>query len=69
MISAEGDGFFANIPTPAEIEEMKANGEGQRGEPPEASAPILPNLTEEEWKMQEAMRQLEEAARGKGVRR
>ena len=83
VISAEGDGFFANIttsdgfqvplsrgdngeviiPTPTEIEEMKANGEGEWVEPPEPSAPPPPNLTEEEWKMQEALRQLEEAAR------
>ena len=83
VISAEGDGFFANIttpdgfqvplsrgdngeviiPTPAEIEEMKANGEGEWVEPPEPSAPPPPNLTEEEWKMQEALRMLEEAAR------
>ncbi len=83
VISAEGDGFFANIttpdgfqvplirgdngeviiPTPAEIEEMKANGEGEWVEPPEPSAPPPPNLTEEEWKMQEVLRMLEEAAR------
>ena len=69
FISAEGDGFVAYIPTTAEIEEIKANDEGQRGEPPEPSAPILPNLTEEEWRIQESLRQLEESARGNGVRR
>ena len=83
VISAEGDGFFADIttpdgfqvplirgdngeviiPTPAEIEEMKANGEGEWVELPELSAPPPPQLTEEEWKMQETLRQLEEAAR------
>lgn len=49
------------IPTPAEIEEMKANGEGEYvGHPADANQQPL---TEEEWKMQEAMRQLKEAAR------
>ncbi len=51
------------IPTPSQIEEMKANGEGEWVEPPEPSAPPPPHLTEEEWKMQEALRQLKEAAR------
>lgn len=51
------------IPTPAEIEEMKANGEGEWVELPERPAPPSPQLTEEEWKMQEALRMLEEAAR------
>ena len=83
VISAEGDGFFANIttpdgyrvplirvdngqviiPTPSEIEEMKANGEGEWVELPERPAPPPPQLTEEEWKMQETLRMLEEAAR------
>ena len=58
-----GDNGEVIIPTPAEIEEMKANSEGEWAEPPEFSAPPPPNLTEEEWKMQEALRQLEEAAR------
>ena len=49
------------IPTPSEIEEMKANGEGEWVELPEPAAPPPPQLTEEEWKMQEALRQLEEA--------
>ena len=51
------------IPTPAEIEEMKANGEGEWVGLPERTAPPPPQLTEEEWKMQEALRQLEDAAR------
>ena len=51
------------IPTPSQIEEMKANGEGEWVELPEWPAPPPPQLTEEEWKMQEALRQLEEAAR------
>ena len=83
VISAEGDGFFANIttpdgcrvplsrgdngeviiPTPAEIEEMKANGEGEWVELPEPSAPPPPQLTEEEWLMQEAWRMIQETAR------
>ena len=58
-----GDNGEVIIPTPAEIEEMKANGEGEWVKPPEPSAPPPPNLTEEEWKMQEALRMLEEAAR------
>ena len=51
------------IPTPSQIEEMKANGEGEWVELPERPAPPPPQLTEEEWKMQEALRMLEEAAR------
>ena len=51
------------IPTLAEIEEMKANGEGEWVELPEPSDPPSPQLTEEAWKMQEALRQLEDAAR------
>ena len=39
------------IPTPAEIEQMKANGEGEWVELPERPAAQTP-LTEEEWKMQ-----------------
>ena len=50
------------IPTPSQIEEMKANGEGEWVELPELPADQTP-LTEEEWKMQEALRMLEEAAR------
>ena len=49
------------LPTPSQIEEMKANGEGEWVELPETSAP--PPFPEEEWKQQEALRQLEEAAR------
>ena len=60
---SRGDNGEVIIPTPAEIEEMKANGEGEWVEPPEPSAPPPPQLTEEEWKMQEVLRQLEEAAR------
>ena len=48
------------LPTPSQIEEMKANGEGEWVELPETSAP--PPFPEEEWKQQEALRQLEEAA-------
>ena len=51
------------IPTPSQIEEMKANGEGEWVELPERPALPPPQLTEEEWKMQEALRQLEAAAR------
>ena len=58
-----GDNGEVIIPTPAEIEEMKANGEGEWVEIPERPAPPPPQLTEEEWKMQETLRQLEEAAR------
>ena len=58
-----GDNGEVIIPTPAEIEEMKANSEGEWVELPERPAPPPPQLTEEEWKMQEALRQLEEAAR------
>ena len=50
------------IPTPSQIEQMKANGEGEWVELPELPAPPTTQLTEEEWKMQEALRQLEEAA-------
>ena len=60
---SRGDNGEVIIPTPAEIEEMKANGEGEWVELPERPAPPPPNLTEEEWKMQEALRMLEEAAR------
>ena len=60
---SRGDNGEVIIPTPAEIEEMKANGEGKWVELPEPSAPPPPQLTEEEWKMQEALRMLEEAAR------
>lgn len=51
------------IPTPSQIEQMKANGEGEWVELPERTAPPTHQLTEEEWKMQETLRQLEEAAR------
>ena len=57
-----GDNGEIIIPTPSEIEEMKANGEGEWVELPERPAAQTP-LTEEEWKMQEALRMLEEAAR------
>ncbi len=49
------------IPTPAEIEEMKTNGQGEWVEKPQK--PNLLPLTEEEWKKQEALRQLEKSAR------
>ena len=55
------------IPTPAEIEEMKKNGEGEWVERPQIPNP--PQLTEEEWKMQEVLRQLEEASRRNEGRR
>lgn len=46
------------IPTPAEIEEMIANGEGEYvGRPEDANHPPS-QLTEEEWKMQEARRMI-----------
>ena len=52
------------IPTPSEIEEMIANGEGRYvGTPDENANQPPPYLTEEEWKQQEALRQLKEAAR------
>ena len=52
------------IPTPSEIEEMIKNGEGKYvGIPDENSNQPPPYITEEEWKMQETLRQLEEAAR------
>ena len=60
---SRGDNGEVIIPTPAEIEEMKANGEGEWVELHEPAAPPPPQLTEEEWKMQEALRMLEEAAR------
>ena len=48
------------VPTPSEIDEMIANGEAEWvGHP----ADDQPQPTEEEWKMQETLRQLEEAAR------
>ena len=51
------------IPTPSEIDEMIKNGEGEYvGHPTDASQPPPPQL-DEEWKMQETLRQLEEAAR------
>ena len=51
------------IPTLAEIEEMIKNGEGKYvGIPDENSNQPPPYITEEEWKLQEAQRQLEEAA-------
>ena len=52
------------IPTPAEIEEMIKNGEGKYvGIPNENSNQPPPYISEEEWKLQEAQRMLEEAAR------
>ena len=60
---SRGDNGKVIIPTPSQIEEMKANGEGEWVELPERTAPPTPQLTEEEWKMQEALRMLEEAAR------
>ncbi len=52
------------IPTPSEIEEMIENGEGKYVEIPDANSNQLPrHITEEEWKIQEALRQVEEAAR------
>ena len=48
------------IPTPSEIAEMIANGEAEWvGHPIDTP----PQLTEEEWNLQEVLRQLEEAAR------
>lgn len=61
-LSLDEDGRMI-IPPPAEIEEIKADGEGKWVEPSELSAHPPPPLTEEEWKMQEAQRMLEEAAR------
>ena len=47
------------IPTPSEIAEMIANGEAEWvGHPIDTP----PQLTEEEWNLQEVLRQLEEAA-------
>ena len=63
MPLSRGDNGEVIIPTPAEIEEMKANGEGEWVELPEPSAPRPPQLTEEEWKMQEDWRMIQEAAR------
>ena len=52
------------IPMPTEIEEMIKNGEGKYvGIPDENSNQPPPYITEEEWKLQEAQRMLEEAAR------
>ncbi len=52
------------IPTPSEIEEMINNGEGKYVEIPDENANQPPRyITEEEWKIQEALRQVEEAAR------
>ena len=52
------------IPTPAEIEEMIANGEGRYVEIPDENANQPPrHITEEEWKQQEVQRILEESAR------
>lgn len=52
---SRGDNGEVIIPTPAEIAEMKANVEGEWLELPEWPTPTPP-LTEEEWKMQEALR-------------
>ena len=57
------------ITTSAEIEEMIANGEREYVGPPADANQPQTLLTKEEWKMQEAMRQLEEAARGNEGRR
>ena len=52
------------IPTPAEIEEMIENGEGRYvGTPDENANQPPPYISEEEWKQQEALRQLEEVVR------
>ena len=52
------------IPSPSEIAEMIENGEGKYVEiPDENSNQPPPYITEEEWKLQEALRQLEEANR------
>ena len=51
------------IPTPSEIDEMIKNGEGKYvGIPDENSNQPPPYISEEEWKLQEAQRMLEEAA-------
>lgn len=57
-----GDNGEVIIPTPAEIEEMKANGAGEWVELPERPA-TPPAQIKEEWKIQEAPRQVKEAAR------
>ena len=51
---SRGDNGEVIIPTPSEIEEMKANDEGEWIEPHAPSATPPTQLTEEEWKMQEA---------------
>ena len=52
------------IPMPAEIDEMIENGEGKYVEIPDANSnQPPPYISEEEWKLQEAQRMLEEAAR------
>ena len=52
------------IPTPSEIEEMIENGVGKYvGIPDENSNQPPAYISEEEWKLQEAQRMLEEAAR------
>ena len=52
------------IPSSSEIAEMLENGEGKYVETPdENSNQPPPHITEEEWKQQEALRQLEEANR------
>ena len=50
------------IPTPSEIDEMIVNGEAEWVGHPADDQPQTP-LTEEEWKKQETLRQLEESAR------
>ena len=52
------------IPSPSEIAEMLENGEGKYVEIPDEDSNQPPSyITEEEWKLQEALRQLEEANR------
>ena len=55
MPLSRGDNGEVIIPTPAEIAEMKANGEGEWVELLER--PVPPAQTEEEWRMQETLRQ------------
>ena len=55
MPLSRGDNGEVIIPTPTEIAEMKANGEGEWVELLER--PVPPAQTEEEWRMQETLRQ------------
>ena len=55
------------IPSPSQIEEMKANGEGEWAE--HLERPVTPpHLIKEEWKKQEAWRIIQEASREDGDR-